>query len=179
MKPLLFMHIHKTGGHSLSRFLEQFFAPDEVCPHNTDHAILACSPRMLARYRFFRGHISMHGLSQRVPDFSMVTVLRNPKDRLVSAFHYWQGMVKSNEPNLPSIMRRFPSRTFADILSSPDTRHCCDNVQARLLAGGHFGTTIDYIVIFASNICFAAIWQKATPIGLLQMDDTVVVTECE
>lgn len=141
IKPLLFMHIHKTGGQSLSRFLEQFFAPEEVCPHNTDFAILACSPRELERYRFFRGHISMNGLSKRVRSFSTVTVLRDPKDRLVSAFYYWQRMAASDAPHLPTIMRRFPTMTFADFLSDSATHHCCDNVQARLLTGGWFGTT--------------------------------------
>lgn len=137
------MHIHKTGGQSLSRFLERFFAPHEICPHNVDHAILTCSANELARYKFFRGHISPHALSQRVPTFTTITIVRNPRERLFSTFYYWQRMAIQKEPHLPSVMRRFPSMTFADFLSSPETHHCADNVQARLLAGGYFGTTND------------------------------------
>jgi hypothetical protein len=85
----------------------------------------------------------MPTLSQRVKDFSTVTVLRNPRDRLISAFDYWRRMAMHNEPNLPAIMRRFPSMTFAEFLTLPETFHCADNVQARLLAGGQYGTTND------------------------------------
>lgn len=85
----------------------------------------------------------MHGLSQRIDTFTTVTVLRDPRERLISAFYFWQRRATENGPHLPAIMRRFPTMTFADFLSDPETQRCCDNVQARLAAGGRYGTTND------------------------------------
>ncbi len=139
MKPLLFMHIHKTAGQSFADYLKEQFPPEEICPCDFEWDLLSREPDELKRYRLFRGHISMPVLARKIPEFDTVTLLRHPHDRLVSAFHYWRSLASRNEPNIPSVFYEMLGMTFAEFLTSPKTRPCVDNVQARLLCGANYG----------------------------------------
>jgi|HubBroStandDraft_6_1064221.scaffolds.fasta_scaffold394448_3 hypothetical protein len=141
MKPLLFMHIHKTAGQSFADYLKEQFPPEEICPCDFEWDLLSREPEELKRYRLFRGHISMPALARKIPEFDAVTLLRHPHDRLISAFHYWRSLASRKEPNIPLLFYEMLGMTFAEFLTSPITRPCVDNVQARLLCGANYGET--------------------------------------
>jgi Glycosyl transferase family 2 len=87
-QPLYFLHIPKTAGSTISRYLESQFRPDQICPARTWRAFLALPPERLGRYRFFRGHFdaSLLELLPRRP--AVVTMLRDPVERAVSEWMF-------------------------------------------------------------------------------------------
>lgn len=84
---IIFLHIPKTGGSTLHHLLVQGRTDDEVCPerHNGLHAFTAGE---LATYRIFSGHFD-HASTQLIPGRKvLVTMFRNPVDRLVSLYRF-------------------------------------------------------------------------------------------
>lgn len=142
-RPLLFMHICKTGGQSLSQYIREQFPEAQVCPHNTDNSLLHFSARELSQYTFFSGHISPIALATRVPEFDTITVLREPSRRLVSAYHYWRKIAIEKWPDLPKVFYDISDMSLSEFLESDKTVRLVDNVQARLMAGGRYGLSND------------------------------------
>jgi hypothetical protein len=138
MPPLLFMHIHKTAGTSVTKWLDQQFEPDVICPLNCDYQIEAAED--LRRYKLFRGHITPGVLSKKMGGpVRAVTFLREPMARLWSAYRFWRDAGRSDQPHLPPVMRDISRMTFDEFLSSETTRPCVENVQWRLMNGSRFG----------------------------------------
>ena len=134
------MHIHKTGGQSLSAALRTQFPEDQICPHNTEHGLLAQSPADLSRYQLFMGHISPTALQEMIGgDFETVTLIREPKARLVSAYSFWRS--RAADFGAPSIFKRIRKMTLEEFLSSDETAPCVRDVQYRLFNGARFGPT--------------------------------------
>jgi hypothetical protein len=139
MRRLLFLHIHKTAGTSLKRQLLQSVPPREVCPYPFEWQVRQADYATLSRFTFFFGHISPLALPFTPSSFDRITMLREPRVRLLSAFAYWKKT--SNLHN--EFFRAVAPLTLLQFLrdDSPLIRQATWNVQARLLAGGHFGTT--------------------------------------
>lgn len=167
MKPLLFMHIHKTAGQSFADYLKEHFPPEEICPCDFEWDLLSRETDELKRYRLFRGHISMPVLARKIPEFDTVTLLRHPHDRLVSAFHYWRSLASRNEPNIPSVFYEMLGMTFAEFLTSPKTRPCVENVQARLLCGANYGGTNEGRTMVYGDIGQVC-WDRFLHVGLTE-----------
>lgn len=142
-RPLLFMHICKTGGQSLSKYIREQFPESQICPHNTDYSLLHYSAKELKQYTFFSGHISPSALAKRVPEFDTITVLRDPSKRLVSAYHYWRKIAIEKWPDLPKVFYDIVDMSLSEFLESDKTGRLVDNVQARLMAGGRYGPNND------------------------------------
>jgi hypothetical protein len=84
---IVFLHLPKTGGTTLHHLLLEGRSDEEICPerHNGLHTFTAGE---LARYRVFSGHfdyVSTHLIPGRK---ALITMLRNPIDRLVSLYHF-------------------------------------------------------------------------------------------
>jgi hypothetical protein len=166
-KPLLFMHIHKTAGQSFTQYLKQQFKPEKICPHNVDCAILATPAKELSQYEFFSGHISMKALSEKIPDFDVITILRNPRNRIISAYHYWKSLAARNEPNIPAVFYDILNMSFADFLTNSKTKACVDNVQARLLSGGYYGDSNQHrTMVYGDSL--KPLWDRFLHIGLTE-----------
>lgn len=105
-RPLYFLHIPKTAGSTLSRYLEAGFRADEVCPASTWDALLKLSPDKLGTYRLFRGHFGamLHDVLPRRPD--VITFLRDPVEQAVSAWLYLQR--HPTNPQHAEVMRQGP-----------------------------------------------------------------------
>ena len=86
---LVFVHIPKTGGTSLHDILVENFRDDEICPErfnnlerwNRDH---------LVKFNYFSGHFDRTGVNCIPQAKNIITVLRDPKKRVLSLYHYWR-----------------------------------------------------------------------------------------
>ena len=129
-----FSHIQKTGGTSLGSHLSSFCPKEQIWPHRFEFE-LKDDPNVM-QYRLFWGHVSPAALLEYFPEFRLITFLRNPAERLISAFYYWKENAEANRQSL--FFQRIAEMDFLDFLKSdePMIRNAVFNVQSRLLGGG-------------------------------------------
>lgn len=89
--PLVFLHIHKTGGTTLTSFLDAQFALSDIFPaqqwYQWDEWVKAKSHWRV--YRLYRGHFNLSQvLSLPAPRF--VVLLRDPVERVISEYFHWR-----------------------------------------------------------------------------------------
>ena len=129
---LIFMHVPKTAGTWLRRALEEQFPKDKRCPllfegHYADHSL-----DEIGRYRFHSAHIGFEMAATLGKP--IVTVLREPFDRLVSLYYYWRQCQQSGTQH--EVAKRLTLEQFF----SPEQRvgsEDFDNGMAWQLAIGH------------------------------------------
>ena len=160
MKRLFFLHIHKTAGTAVSRAIESSLPANSICPVNFEYEFFDkervgsadCGTdnwhTRVSEYKFFRGHFGLEVRNSYFPDAMMLTFLREPVDRLVSAYLFWlkqafNDRIPEAKQHLVALKLRdmdFEEFVFSD---DPDIVNATHNVQARLLAGAHFGRTAE------------------------------------
>jgi len=86
---LLLLHIPKTGGTTLHHHFSAHFTPEETCPERYSN-LQYYSPEELGRWRFFSGHFNVDEIRRIPRPLFIVTVLRNPIERLLSNYHFWK-----------------------------------------------------------------------------------------
>jgi hypothetical protein len=136
MDRLFFLHIPKTGGSSLISALAKKFANWEVFPWR--HVGLDLYNQAdLMRYRFYPGHFTIGDLDFVPKPAQSLTLLREPKSRIVSLYHFWRShrteRFPPNEPHPSWIAKSAGLQTFLT-LQNPTVRGAVDNalVQAYL-----------------------------------------------
>ena len=136
-QPTLFMQIHKTAGEAMAKQVIARLPAESVCPMAFEWEVRRLPLTELRGFSFFQGHISPSALTGACPDLRVFTMMRAPKERLLSCYYYWKEGSKH-------------ARTeFFDTIGSmsrgilrcrrPIIRRATWNVQARLIAGGQFG----------------------------------------
>src|SRR5262245_57134001 len=86
---LIFLHLPKTGGTSLHHHFSQAFEPHLICPERFSRLDLL--PRQeLSQYRYFSGHYTFAQVSLVPEARYIVTVLRDPIERVVSNYYFWR-----------------------------------------------------------------------------------------
>jgi hypothetical protein len=135
---LVFMHLPKTGGTTLHHLLQPHFAPDETCPDRFAE-LYRHTDAELARWRFFSGHFRMDELRRIPPPAFRVTLLRDPRERILSLYRFWR-RIGLSFPSPPPGPRAARETDLADFLRCrvPDVAEAVDNAVARGLAGGVF-----------------------------------------
>jgi hypothetical protein len=135
---LLFLHLAKTGGMTLASILARNFATEEslqidmaetnasalgIWSHRTIELTLErLQPSEAARLRVVWGHYR-HGFQALLPKpCAVVTLLRDPVDRIVSAYYYSNESVGSLE-----ILEQYHARKCYDI--------GFDNAMSRIISG--------------------------------------------
>ncbi len=143
---LIFLHVPKTAGVSISRTIIRQFSEDEVyhvrspaherAPvFSKDHGTIDDFRRFpearRRRYRLILGHMHF-GFHAHVPGpCAYVTVLRDPVERLLSHFGQYRRMIENNE--LPG------GEGFSSFEKFCKTkRNATDNHQTRFLCGVDF-----------------------------------------
>lgn len=83
-KPLVFMHIPKTGGHTLRAVLQEVYGA-ALCPAQNWDELHTVD---VSAYRVFIGHFGrqIETLLNEIPDY--VVFLREPRERMLSLFAY-------------------------------------------------------------------------------------------
>jgi len=86
--PVYYLHIPKTGGTSLTSFLDDQFDPEDICPAQLLPELFALPLRGMDKYRLFRGHL-WHGLDTYIKrNLTYITMLRDPVQRTVSWYSH-------------------------------------------------------------------------------------------
>ena len=86
---LVFLHVPRTGGTTLHHHLSAHFAPDEICPERFSR-LNRYSPEQLEKWRFFSGHFNADEIRRIPGPLFIVTILRNPIERLLSNYYFWK-----------------------------------------------------------------------------------------
>ena len=87
--PLFFMHIPKTAGMSMRAYLSDQYSESVTCPANTWPATLRLN-RPIGSYRLVQGHFQYNLRTALQPGIKVVTVVREPLARTLSALSHLQ-----------------------------------------------------------------------------------------
>lgn len=134
---LVFLHIPKCGGTSLGEVLKTNFKPGEVCPHISD--ALARRPHdELKKWRFFSGHYSKYSVDVVPGPKWLVTVLREPKARLLSLYYFWRAhrddYIEKHNLGGPRLARKMDLLSFINSEEPAITRSIRNTMMRTLLA---------------------------------------------
>lgn len=141
-KAIIFLHIPKTAGQSVHRYLQQFFQPDEVCPARENFQLLPFPTAQLQQFRLFSGHLdwslldAVHG-----PRFAF-TILRDPIERLLSFYFFLRtraSRMKKEELLLPQHQGLKAALTL-----SPDSYFCDAPGHLRQFLDNHYDNFYTY-----------------------------------
>jgi hypothetical protein len=143
VRPLFLIRLHKTAGTSFMTGLASAFAPDKICPWAFHHEFHDRPRAALAGYQFFWPHMGLDQARTCRPDARIVTILREPRARIVSSYRYWrsQERVAPDYAGHHDLCRKVRNMSLADYLASDDPAilRAIDNAQMRFMAGGGFG----------------------------------------
>jgi hypothetical protein len=87
--PLFFMHIPKTAGMSMRAYLSDQYSSSVICPANTWPAAIRLD-RPIGSYRLVQGHFQYNLRPALQPETKVVTVVREPLARTLSALAHLQ-----------------------------------------------------------------------------------------
>jgi hypothetical protein len=130
-KALIFVHLPKCGGTTLNRIIEWEYDPMRV--FSIDPVLFLWSYKRLnrwpikrlARMQVFKGHMPF-GIHKRLPqDYTYITFLRDPIERVVSAYYFAR-----NYPVHP--LHRWVSKLTLEEYVRLSPNH---NVQCKYLSG--------------------------------------------
>lgn len=149
---LVFLHHPRTGGTSLHASFAAAFRPEEICPERFAR-LHEHEPAALARWRFFSGHFRHDQFWAIAPPRLLVTVLREPRARILSLWRYWRGLdpalVAAHGLAGPRLAQALSLPAFLRC-DHPEVRLAIDNAMACHLAGdamplggGRFGRFTD------------------------------------
>jgi SAM-dependent methyltransferase len=136
-----FVHIPKTAGTSLTRFIRTLAGDDNVwVPPLWDHVVSAQREGRLKKYRVYSGHMHQYldrYLKTRTRKF---VLLRDPVARTIS--HYMHARRMSSHPHYMHAREL----SLYEFCVSPETRHMVENYQARYLVD--YGLDVNAIQSF-------------------------------
>jgi len=134
-----FARVQKTAGDFFRAYLHDLFPDEAICPHMFEYQLNGDASD--ETYELYTGHISIRALSERIPNSRLILLLRDPQERLISAYHFWKDMGHHPTNRDNPFFIRLRELTLLEYLTSDDPllRASSHNVQARMLAGGRFG----------------------------------------
>ncbi len=123
------VHIPKTAGTWLRNSLIDVYGWRSVCPYVFEGQYPE-NRSELESYRIISGHFGYRYASRLgVP---LVTVLRDPYDRLISLYYYWREVPGGSE-----LAKRFPFEEFLGMVHEPEVLMNVVNTQTYQIALGH------------------------------------------
>ena len=154
-RPLAFMHIPKTSGSAMAAGLQKVL-PSTACIFGHDRSIFGgfrsfetMSPELRQTiYEVFppangidfaRGHMAYSTLIQSRPAARFMTVLREPRSRILSLWMYWRSYSDEALPPWGAWERvvRLTRQPLVKFLNHPEAACQTDNIAVRLLLWPH------------------------------------------
>jgi len=130
---VIFIHVPKAAGTTLNRLIEweypllEIYSVDPYFFRWSSAHLWRLPKRRLKRFRVFKGHM-MFGLHEILPQpATYITILRDPVDRVMSAFYFMHGY------KLHPLYWKFRRERWT--LEDFVTRLPRDNVQCKFIAG--------------------------------------------
>jgi len=134
---LVFMHIPKTGGTSLHEVLAAQFNPTEICHERFNHLRERASSD-LAKFKFFSGHFDLDSINNIPGDKRVITLFREPKDRIISLYYFWRShknsVIEKNNLHGPRLAKKFSLLDFLRHNGGAIPENI-DNVMTRTVLG--------------------------------------------
>lgn len=146
------MHVPKAGGTELMQEMERFLRPKvrvggwdrsmtggfedfDSMASNVREAIRVDLQEFPADVDMIAGHFSRHSLQMRYPDINLMTVLREPKSRLLSNWYYFRNYTEETIRGYGGFGAYISEakKTFVEYLSFAPMACQNDNLIVRLL----------------------------------------------
>lgn len=110
---LFFMHIPKTAGTTFVNILEQLYTVDDICPpyEGLSQLIKNYTPQQLTNFKLIRGHFPYELLKHLNSEPRLVTFLRHPIQRTISAFNHLKRWDIPQEKSFYDNARDFAKQT--------------------------------------------------------------------
>ncbi len=126
---LFFIHIPKTAGTSFTRILENIYPPESRCDAYYIQELIETDPETLARLRLFIGHID-YAASELMPKpLNIVTFLRDPVERAISAYNH----IKTNADHSQHDLFNAEVSNLYDFANHPEFSRQLKNTQTGML----------------------------------------------
>jgi len=139
--PLFFMHIPKTAGTSLRRFLADQYAAQDVCPACDWDSLAELGCERLESFRLVQGHFDISLLASIAPAVKTLTLLRHPLNRTLSAIRHMK-----RDPDFHPLHSRVRDMSVREILEDPNLFPQFQNAQTATLSGAcQPGRILEYI----------------------------------
>lgn len=170
MEKLIFIHIPKCAGTTMSRFLDDRYAARDIYPpHNpNEEGFQKTGPQ---EYKLVRGHFNFSELKKRGLEGKYITVLREPKSRLISEYHQIRRTTEA-DMNKHSALRvqyeevtrmtladfvrtRGNAQTIALSTNPPCLKTAINNLESMSLVG-----CTDQLELFSSQLCQLMNWPR-------------------
>ena len=121
---ICFVHVPKTGGTSLKKYLDQFYVKSDICPYDQVPQLHGAPAEELRKYNLIRGHIQGHAAYAKLEDeFKYITVVRNPVDRVISNYYFDKSEPDDKGPELrQKLIRSIKAMTLEEFVSSDDAQ---------------------------------------------------------
>jgi hypothetical protein len=152
--PLIYFHVPKCAGTSVSDFLQREFGKDLVKSPATyiDYNI---TPSNYNKFKVYAGHLYYDQLSLLPRGGSYMTILRNPGSRLISLYNYFKSLDISKSKNMVAA-NLAQKLDFHDWLEcgNPEVIHDTSNAIVRHFAPKSF--FFDQTPACRQNILFAS-----------------------
>jgi hypothetical protein len=129
MYKVLFDHIPKCCGSSLTELLRSAYGVDRVAPPTMGEQALVAK-KLFKRYDVVTGHLGGIIFDGWPCEFKAITLIRDPIDRALSTYFYFQTLPRLSIPQVEAV-RAMPLEHFVhsrlplvnEILNNPLTRH--------------------------------------------------------
>jgi Sulfotransferase family len=86
---IVFLHVPKTGGTTLTALLENAVGKSAICPVRFNELPMMTAG-YLAQYRVFSGHFDRLSINVIPGMRNVVTLLREPRARIISTYRFWR-----------------------------------------------------------------------------------------
>jgi hypothetical protein len=140
---LAFLHFEKSGGVALMKWLSSYFHPVQIDADThrdaSPHLFYRAAPGLaVPREKMIWGHYDLPALRRMGSGRLVFTLLREPRARLVSLYHYWRAIDPAKiDPNIFFNVASAHRLTLAMFLEpeEPMMLDLLDNVYVRRLTG--------------------------------------------